>query len=108
MRQHDNLLSWGLKGRSMESTETAEEMDLPVGDVPVEMDSLKIYGFSFEFPKDRKLEFNPKFKRTDGDVAVKTPDKAVVFVSWGELEKVVKKAPGVEDHAKFSLDRVKK
>jgi hypothetical protein len=92
----------------MASQENAEELDLPLGDVPVEMDTLKIYGFSFDFPKDRKLEFNPKFKRTDGDVAVKAPDKAVVFVSWGELERVVKKAPTIEDHAKFSLDRVKK
>ncbi len=50
----------------------------------------------------------PEFKRTDGDVAVKAPEKAVVFVSWGELEKVMKKAPTIEDHAKFSLDRVKK
>jgi hypothetical protein len=92
----------------MESAESEESSEMPFGDVPVELDTLKIYGFSFEFPKDRKLEFNPKFKRTDGDVAVKAPDKAVVFVSWGELEKVIKKAPTIEDHAKFSLDRVKK
>lgn len=92
----------------MDATENAEAMDLPVGDVPVETDTLKIYGFSFDFPKERKLEFNPKFKRTDGDVAVKAPDKAVVFVSWGELEKVIKKAPTIDDHAKYSLDRVKK
>jgi hypothetical protein len=92
----------------MGSVEGTESMDLPLGDVPMEKDTLTIYGFTFEFPKERKLEFNPKFKRTDGDVAVKTPEKAVVFVSWGELEKVVKKAPTIEDHAKFSLDRVKK
>ena len=92
----------------MENTEGTETADLPIGDVPVEKDTLTIYGFSFDFPKDRKLEFNPKFKRTDGDVAVKAPDKAVVFVSWGELERIVKKAPTIEDHAKFSLDRVKK
>ena len=88
--------------------EGVETASLPLGDVPGEKDTLTIYGFTFEFPKDRKLEFNPKFKRTDGDVAVKAPDKAVVFVSWGELEKVMKKAPTIEDHAKFSLDRVKK
>ena len=88
--------------------EGGEGSQLPVGDVPVEKDSLTIYGFSFQYPKSRKLEFNPKFKRTDGDVAVKAPDKSVVFVSWGELEKIAKKAPTIEDHAKFSLDRVKK
>jgi hypothetical protein len=76
--------------------------------VPAGSDKLRIYGFGFEFPKASKLEFNPKFKRTDGDVAVKSPDKAVVFVSWGELEKVAKKAPTTEDHAKFSLERVRK
>lgn len=92
----------------MESVGSGETVDLPVGDTPVEMDSLTIYGFSFEYPKSRKLEFNPKFKRTDGDVAVKSPEKAVVFVSWGQLEKIAKKAPTIEDHAKFSLERVKK
>jgi len=85
-----------------------ESADLPVGDVPVEMDTLRIYGFSFRFPMSAKLEFNPKFTRADGDVAVKSPGKANVFVSWGDLEKVVKKAPTIEDHAKFSLDRVRK
>lgn len=92
----------------MESAGSVESPDMPVGDVPVEKDSLRIYGFSFDYPKDRKLEFNPKFKRTDGDVAVKAPDKAVVFVSWGPLEKVAKKAPTIEAHAQFSIDRVKK
>jgi len=85
-----------------------ESADLPLGQVPVEMDTLRIYGFSFRFPETAKLEFNPKFKRTEGDVAVKSPEKANVFVSWGDLEKIVKKAPTIQDHAKFSLDRVKK
>jgi hypothetical protein len=92
----------------MESPEGGEGAKLPVGDVPVEQDNLTIYGFSFQYPKSRKLEFNPKFKRSDGDVAVKSPEKWVVFVSWGELEKITKKAPTIDDHAKFSLDRVKK
>lgn len=85
-----------------------ESSGLPVGQVPVEKDTLRIYGFSFDFPKTSKLEFNPKFKREDGDVAVKSPEKAVVFVSWGELEKITKRAPTIEDHAKFSLERVSK
>jgi hypothetical protein len=85
-----------------------ENADLPLGDVPVEKDVLRIYGFSFQFPKTSKLEFNPKFTRSEGDVAVKAPEKANVFVSWGDLEKVVKKAPTIQDHAKFSLDRVRK
>ncbi len=92
----------------MEIVESGEDGNLPIGDVPAEMDNLVIYGFSFEYPKSRKLEFNPKFKRTDGDVAVKSPEKAVVFVSWGELAKIEKKAPTIEAHADFSLERVKK
>jgi hypothetical protein len=98
----DILLSWEFSGGAVENA------DLPIGDVPVEKDTLRIYGFSFQFPITSKLEFNPKFKREDGDVAVKSPDKANVFVSWGDLDKVVKKAPTIQDHAKFSLDRVKK
>jgi hypothetical protein len=85
-----------------------ENVDLPIGQVPVEKDTLQIYGFSFQFPITSKLEFNPKFKRDTGDVAVKSPEKANVFVSWGDLDKVIKKAPTIQDHAKFSLDRVKK
>jgi hypothetical protein len=85
-----------------------ENVDLPIGQVPIEKDKLQIYGLSFQFPITSKLEFNPKFKRDAGDVAVKSPEKANVFVSWGDLDKVIKKAPTIQDHAKFSLDRVKK
>lgn len=85
-----------------------ETEDLPIGQAPVQKDTLRIYGFTFQFPQTAKLEFNPKFNREEGDVAVKSPDKANVFVSWGDLDKVVKKAPTIQDHAKFSLDRVKK
>lgn len=88
--------------------EAMENVDLPLGTVQVEKDTLRIYGFSFQYPSTSKLEFNPKFKREDGDVAVKSPDKANIFVSWGNLDKVIKKAPTIQDHAKFSLDRVKK
>lgn len=85
-----------------------ENVDFPVGQIPVGKDTLRIYGFTFQFPPTAKLEFNPKFNRQDGDVAVKSPEKANVFVSWGDLDKVVKKAPTIQDHANFSLDRVRK
>jgi hypothetical protein len=85
-----------------------ENADLPIGQAPVEMDTLRIYGFSFRYPVTSRLEFNPKFRREDGDVAVKSADKANIFVSWGDLDKVIKKAPTIQDHARFSLDRVKK
>lgn len=66
-----------------------------------------IYGFSFEYPTDCKLEFNPKFKREEGDVALKWPQNFTLFVSWGPLERL-KKSMTLEDHANFSLDRIKK
>lgn len=84
-----------------------EDAELPLGTPKVEPDTLTIYGFTFNYPRTSKLEFNPKFKRDGGDVAVKSSEKAVVFVSWGDLTKLTK-TPTVEGHAKSSLDRVKK
>jgi hypothetical protein len=86
-----------------------ESTELPVGGGgAAAMDTLTVYGFSFQFPRASSLEFNPKFKREGGDVAVKSPEKAVVFVSWGDLAKLEKRAPTLEAHAKFSMDKVKK
>ncbi|MDA4122355.1 MAG: hypothetical protein OK456_04145 [Thaumarchaeota archaeon] len=78
----------------------------PAGGEP--LDTLAIYGFSFRYPASRSLEFNPKFKREQGDVAVKSPEKAVVFFSWGDLAKLQKTQTGLEAHAKFSLEKIKK
>ncbi len=66
-----------------------------------------LYGFSFEYPRDCKLEFNPKFKREDGDIALKWPQIFTLFVSWGPLDRL-KKMATLEAHANFSLDRIKK
>jgi len=85
-----------------------ESTELPLGEGAVTMDTLTVYGFSFQFPSASWLEFNPKFKREGGDVAVKSPGKAVVFFSWGDLAKLEKRAPTLEAHAKFSMDKVKK
>ena len=72
------------------------------------MDTLRIYGFSFQFPMVSRLEFNPKFSREEGDLAIKSPEKATVFFTWGDLGKVTKKGRTLEDHSDFSLERVKK
>ncbi len=85
-----------------------ESTELPLGEGAVTMDTLTVYGFSFQFPSTSWLEFNPKFKRESGDVAVKSPGKAVAFFSWGDLAKLEKRAPTLEAHAKFSMDKVKK
>jgi hypothetical protein len=82
---------------------------LPLGGgAAVPLDTLTLYGFSFQFPASSSLEFNPKFKREAGDVAVKSPEKAVVFVSWGDLKKLQKRATTLEAHAKFSMEKVRK
>jgi hypothetical protein len=85
-----------------------ESTELPLGGEAVTMDTLTVYGFSFQFPSTSALEFNPKFKREGGDVAVKSPEKAVVFFSWGDLAKLEKRALTLEAHAKFSMEKVKK
>jgi len=71
-------------------------------------DTLRIYGISFDFPATQKLEFDPKFTREEGSVAVKSPTKSVVFVTWGDLRKVVKRLPTPEEHSKYSMERAAK
>ena len=59
-----------------------------------------------DYPADCVIEFNPKSKRSEGDVALKSPSGYKLFLSWGELEKV-KKLNGVEAHADYSIARIK-
>jgi len=73
-----------------------------------ERDTLHIYGMSFDFPISQKLEFDPKFAREGGSVAVKSPSKSVVFVTWGELRRIVKKLPTPKDHSRYSMERAAK
>jgi hypothetical protein len=70
-----------------------------------ERDNLRIYGMSFDFPVSQKLEFDPKFTREEGSVAVKSPTKSVVFVTWGDLKRVSKKLPTPREHSKYSMER---
>lgn len=74
-------------------------------DRTIATDTLSIYGFSFGFPVTNKLEFDPKFTREEGTVAVKSPSKLIVFVSWGDLGKVANKLPTPKEHSKFSMER---
>jgi len=68
-----------------------------------ERDTLRIYGMSFDFPASQKLEFDPKFTREEGSVAVKSPAKSIVFVTWGDLRRVAKKLPTPREHSKYSM-----
>jgi len=73
-----------------------------------ERDTLRIYGMSFDFPMSQKLEFDPKFTREQGSVAVKSPTKSVVFVTWGELQRITKKLPTSREHSRYSMERAAK
>jgi len=53
----------------------------------------------------QKLEFDPRFTREEGGLAVKSPSKSVVFIAWGELRKIVKKLPTPADHSKYSMEQ---
>jgi len=67
-----------------------------------------VYGFSIDYPKDTRLEFNPKSRRGEGDVVFHFRDKMKIFLSWGNLEKAAKTFGTVEKHADHGLNRVKK
>jgi hypothetical protein len=66
-----------------------------------------VYGFSIDYPEDSHVEFNPKSRRGEGDVVFHFPDKTKIFLSWGDLEKALKRFSTVEEHANHSLNRVK-
>ncbi len=72
-----------------------------------EFEHFSIYGFSIEYPKDSRVEFNPKSRRVEGDIVFHFPDRVKIFLSWGDLEKA-SKFPTVQEHADHSLQRIKK
>ena len=73
-----------------------------------DFERFSIYGFSIDYPKDCRLEFNPKSRRDTGDVVFHFPDRMKVFLSWGDLEKAAKNFQTVEQHAEHSLKNIKK
>ncbi len=70
-------------------------------------EQFSVYGFSIDYPEDSRVEFNPKSRHGEGDVVFHFPDKVKIFLSWGDLGKVLKSFPTVEEHANHSLNRVK-
>ena len=73
-----------------------------------DLERFSIYGFSMDYPKNCRVEFNPKSKRDAGDVVFHFPDKEKIFLSWGDLEQATKSFKTVEEHAEHSLGKVKK
>ena len=71
-------------------------------------ESFSIYGFSINYPKECRVEFNPKSRREAGDIVFHFPDKVKIFLSWGELEKATTRFQTIEKHAENSLETMKK
>jgi hypothetical protein len=72
------------------------------------LDEFSIYGFSVNYPKECRVEFNPKGRREAGDVVFHFPNRNKIFFTWGELEKATKRFQTVEEHAGNSLETVRK
>jgi hypothetical protein len=74
----------------------------------LEYESFSIYGFRIDYPSSWKIELDPKSERNTGNVVVKSPQKAHIFVSWGLLEKVKRKYSSLDEQAQESLKRMTK
>jgi len=73
-----------------------------------DFENFSMYGFAVDYPDVCRVEFNSKNRREVGDVAFTFPDRARIFLTWGDLEKVSKRFASAEEHANYSLDAMKK
>jgi len=73
-----------------------------------EYEFFRIYGFHTVYPVGWKIELDPKSERSEGNVTFASPEKARIVVSWGSLEKAKEKYSSLEEHAKDSINRIKK
>lgn len=69
-------------------------------------DQFSVYGFSIDYVKGLRVEFNPKGRELEGDVAFHFPDKVKIYLSWGDLEKTARLS-SLQAHADHSLNKVK-
>ncbi|MCK4482292.1 hypothetical protein KAU55_03635, partial [Candidatus Bathyarchaeota archaeon] len=74
----------------------------------VEYECFCIYGFRTVYPITWKVGLDPKSERSEGNVTIKSPEKANIVVSWGLLEKAKKRYSSLEKHARDSIDKIKK
>ncbi len=72
-----------------------------------DFERFSVYGFSIDYPKEARIEFNPKSRRGEGDIVFHFPDKTKIYLSWGDLEKAKKSFGTVDEHADHGLNRVK-
>jgi len=73
-----------------------------------DFERFSIYGFSVEYPKDSRVEFDSRGRRGAGDVVFHLPDRTKFFLSWGDLERASKSFKTVEEQAESSLKRIGK
>jgi len=73
-----------------------------------EYEFFHIYGFRTVYPVGWKIELDPKSERSEGSATFKSPEKAHIVVSWGPLEKAKEKYSSLEEHARDSVNRIKK
>jgi len=66
-----------------------------------------VYNFSIGYPRECRVEFNPKSRREAGDIIFHFPDREKVLLSWGDLEKAKKKFETAEKQAEHSLQVIK-
>ena len=67
-----------------------------------------VYGFSIDYPKKCRVEFNPKSRHGSGDVVFHFPDRIKAYLSWGSLDKAIANFQTVEKHADNSINVMKK
>lgn len=71
-----------------------------------EFQCFSVYGFSIDYLKGSHVEFNPKSREVEGDVAFHLPERVKVFLSWGDLAKTAG-FQTVGNHVDHSLSKVK-
>jgi len=74
----------------------------------MQYDHFSIYGFKVEYPKDWRVELNPKSEKKTGEVAFQSPERNRIFVFWGVLEEAEKTFASLEEHVERTIEKVKK
>ncbi|MEM3637919.1 MAG: hypothetical protein QXX17_01565 [Conexivisphaerales archaeon] len=66
-----------------------------------------LYGMSITIPTCWRIELNPRSESEKGDVVFHTNSNDRFYISWGRLEEATSKFSGLEEHADYSIRRVK-
>jgi len=67
-----------------------------------------IYGFGVDYPTDWQVTIEPKIKRVKGTVAFRSTEGMEIGVSWGPLKEAKGRFSSADEHAKDTLNRIKK